>query len=109
MAKTTEKTEKGDVKRRAIDMAVSTIEKQFGKGAILTMTEDSINREVDAFSAGSPSLDLALGIGATRADGWSRSTARSRAARPRSRSTRWPRCRRPAASPPSSTRSTPWT
>ena len=27
-------------KRKAIELAVSTIEKQFGKGAILTMTED---------------------------------------------------------------------
>ena len=39
--------DKGSVKRRAIDTAVSTIEKQFGKGAILTMTEDSINREIE--------------------------------------------------------------
>ena len=54
--------DKGDVKR-AIDTAVSTIEKQFGKGAILTMTEDSINREIEVFSAGTPSIDLALGVG----------------------------------------------
>jgi recombination protein RecA len=53
----------GDVKKRAIDLAVTTIEKQFGKGAILTMTEESINREIDAFSSGTPSLDFALGIG----------------------------------------------
>jgi len=50
-------------KEKAIALAVSTIEKQFGKGSILTMTEDAINREVEAFSSGSPSLDLALGIG----------------------------------------------
>jgi recombination protein RecA len=50
-------------KEKAIELAVSTIEKQFGKGAILKMTEDAINREVDAFSSGSASLDLALGIG----------------------------------------------
>ena len=53
----------GDPKRKAIDLAVSTIEKQFGKGAILTMNEDAIDREVEAFSTGSPSIDLALGIG----------------------------------------------
>jgi recombination protein RecA len=52
-----------DQKRRAIDQAVSTIEKQFGKGAILTMTEEAINREVQSFSSGSPSLDIALGVG----------------------------------------------
>jgi recombination protein RecA len=50
-------------KEKAIELAVSTIEKQFGKGAILKMTEDAIDREVQAFSSGSLSLDLALGIG----------------------------------------------
>jgi recombination protein RecA len=50
-------------KRKAIDLAVSTIEKQFGKGSILTMTEDAVDREIDVISSGSPSLDIALGIG----------------------------------------------
>ncbi len=50
-------------KEKAIALAVSTIEKQFGKGAILTMTEAGIDRDVQSFSSGSPSLDLALGIG----------------------------------------------
>ena len=50
-------------KDKAIALAVSTIEKQFGKGSILTMTEDGIDRDVQGFSSGSPSLDLALGIG----------------------------------------------
>ncbi|NQZ96611.1 MAG: recombinase RecA [Myxococcales bacterium] len=52
-----------DSKGKAIALAVSTIEKQFGKGAILTMTADGIDREVKSFSSGSPSIDLALGIG----------------------------------------------
>jgi recombination protein RecA len=50
-------------REKAIALAVSTIEKQFGKGAILSMTEDGIDREVRSFSSGSPSIDLALGIG----------------------------------------------
>ncbi len=50
-------------KRKAIELAVSTIEKQFGKGAILQMTEDAIDKEIDVIPSGSPSLDLALGIG----------------------------------------------
>jgi len=50
-------------KEKAILLAVSTIEKQFGKGAILKMSEDAIDREVQSFSSGSVSLDLALGIG----------------------------------------------
>jgi len=50
-------------RQKAIAMAVSSIEKQFGKGAILSMTEDSIDREVRTFSSGSVSIDLALGVG----------------------------------------------
>jgi len=50
-------------KQKAVALAVSAIEKQFGKGAILTMTEDAVDREVKSFSSGSPSLDVALGIG----------------------------------------------
>src|SRR5215510_13183059 len=52
-----------DNRQKAIAHAVSTIEKQFGKGAILTMTADGIDREIEAFSTGAASLDLALGIG----------------------------------------------
>jgi recombination protein RecA len=52
-----------DVRRKAIDLAVSTIEKQFGKGAIQTMDDDGVDQDVDAISSGSPSLDIALGIG----------------------------------------------
>jgi len=37
----------GDSKQKAIAHAVSTIEKQFGKGAILTMTADGIDREIE--------------------------------------------------------------
>jgi len=50
-------------KDRAIALAISTIEKQFGKGSILKMGDDSIDREIRVFSSGSPSLDLALGVG----------------------------------------------
>ena len=50
-------------KEKAIELAVSTIEKQFGKGAILKMTEDAIDREIETTPTGSVSLDLALGVG----------------------------------------------
>jgi recombination protein RecA len=52
-----------DARKKAIEVAVSAIEKQFGKGSILTMTADGVDREIKSFSSGSPSLDLALGIG----------------------------------------------
>ena len=50
-------------RRKAIEMALSTIEKQFGKGSIQTMDGDGVNRDIGYFSSGGPSLDLALGIG----------------------------------------------
>ena len=68
MAKKHEKSERAPVtqavnKRKAVELAVSTIEKQFGKGAILTMTDEAVNREIGSFPSGSPSIDIALGIG----------------------------------------------
>ena len=50
-------------KERAIALAISTIEKQFGKGAIQKMGGSNIDKEISVFSSGSPSLDLALGVG----------------------------------------------
>ena len=47
---------------KALDMAVSQIERQFGKGAIMKMGE-AADRTVDVISTGALSLDLALGIG----------------------------------------------
>ena len=48
---------------QAIELAVSTIEKQFGKGAIIKMGQDGVDHDVRVFSSGAPSLDLALGVG----------------------------------------------
>ena len=50
-------------KDRAIELAISTIEKLFGKGAIQKMGANGIDQEIKVFSSGSPSLDLALGVG----------------------------------------------
>lgn len=63
MAKQSPETKADEQRGKALSGAISSIEKQFGKGAILTMNEDSIDRDVQAFSSGAPSLDLALGIG----------------------------------------------
>src|SRR5687767_13430711 len=48
---------------RAIDLAVSQIEKQFGKGSIMKLGEDALIRDVETISTGSLGLDLALGVG----------------------------------------------
>jgi recombination protein RecA len=53
-----------DVNReKAIDLAVSQIERQFGKGAIMKLGEGGVIKDVAVVSTGSLGLDLALGIG----------------------------------------------
>ena len=47
---------------QALEAAVSQIERQFGKGAVMRMGE-AAHADIDAVSTGSLSLDLALGIG----------------------------------------------
>jgi recombination protein RecA len=48
---------------RALDLAVSQIEKQFGKGAIMRLGEQAQPRDIQVVSTGSLALDLALGVG----------------------------------------------
>jgi recombination protein RecA len=50
-------------KKQALNMALGQIEKQFGKGSIMRMSEDSIIKDIEAVSTGSLGLDIALGIG----------------------------------------------
>ncbi len=50
-------------KLKALDMALSQIEKQFGKGAIMKLGEASSRLSVETISTGSLALDLALGVG----------------------------------------------
>lgn len=50
-------------KLKALDMALSQIEKQFGKGAIMKLGEASARLSVETISTGSLALDLALGVG----------------------------------------------
>jgi recombination protein RecA len=57
MSKEEQKQERG----KALDLAVSQIEKQFGKGSIMKLTKE-IKEEVKAIPTGALSLDLALGV-----------------------------------------------
>ncbi|MBU4484899.1 recombinase RecA [bacterium] len=51
-------------REKAIGLAVTSIEKQFGKGSIMRLGKDGkLVTEVDAISTGSLGLDIALGIG----------------------------------------------
>ena len=49
-------------KKKALDTALSQIEKQFGKGAVMCLGEQQ-HMVVDSISTGSLTLDIALGIG----------------------------------------------
>jgi recombination protein RecA len=50
-------------REKAIDLALSQIEKQFGKGAIMRLGNDEPLPDVAAIPTGSLSLDIALGVG----------------------------------------------
>ena len=50
-------------RKRALSAALGQIEKQYGKGAIMRMGDDSGRKDVPVASSGSLALDVALGIG----------------------------------------------
>lgn len=52
-----------DEKLKALDAAISNIEKQFGKGSIMKLGESNVNLNVESIPTGSLSLDIALGLG----------------------------------------------
>ncbi len=50
-------------KAKALQAALSQIEKQFGKGSIMRMGENDVAPDIQVVSTGSLGLDLALGVG----------------------------------------------
>ena len=50
-------------KDKALETAVSQIEKQFGKGSLMKLGDDSVDKTIEAIGTGSIGLDAALGIG----------------------------------------------
>lgn len=50
-------------KERAIDLAVTQIERQYGKGAIMRLGGDALLADVSVIPTGSLALDIALGVG----------------------------------------------
>ncbi|TVO69875.1 recombinase RecA [Sedimenticola selenatireducens] len=52
-----------DNRKKALGAALSQIEKQFGKGAVMRMGDGTAIRNIEAISTGSLNLDIALGIG----------------------------------------------
>ena len=52
-----------DEKQKALDAALSQIEKQFGKGSVMKLGDNSAHMNVETIPTGSLSLDIALGLG----------------------------------------------
>ena len=50
-------------KLKALDMALSQLDKQFGKGSVMRLGDHEAKNDVPSISTGSISLDLALGVG----------------------------------------------
>src|SRR5262245_3428637 len=55
--------ERDSARDKAIELAVTTIEKQFGKGSIMRLGEELAAPEVRVVPTGSLGLDIALGVG----------------------------------------------
>lgn len=52
-----------DNKQKALNAALAQIERQFGKGSVMRMSDDAIDKDIEVISTGSLGLDIALGIG----------------------------------------------
>ena len=52
-----------DNKTKALEAALSQIEKQFGKGSIMRLGEHDVAKDIQVVSTGSLGLDIALGVG----------------------------------------------
>ena len=50
-------------KLKALDAAIAQIEKQYGKGSVMKLGENTANMNIETVPTGSLSLDIALGIG----------------------------------------------
>ena len=50
-------------KDKALDAALSQIEKAFGKGSIMRLGQNNSVADIEAISTGSIGIDIALGIG----------------------------------------------
>ena len=52
-----------DDKLKALDAAIAQIERQYGKGSVMKLGDNSANMNVETVPTGSLSLDIALGLG----------------------------------------------
>jgi len=94
-------------KQKAIQLAMDQIERKFGKGAIMKLGGRMI-ADVPVISTGSLALDHALGWGAVREAGSSRSLGLNPEVRPHWPFTSWPKHRNRMVLRPSSMLNMPW-
>ncbi len=59
----TQTTKTLEDREKTIEMAISSIEKQFGKGSIMRLGSDAAFPEISTVSTGSLGLDISLGVG----------------------------------------------
>ena len=52
-----------DDKLKALDAALTQIERQFGKGSVMKLGDSKANMNIETVPTGSLSLDIALGLG----------------------------------------------
>ena len=57
------KTDVVELKTKALDVAVGQLEKQFGRGTLVRLGDDSFSTQIPAISTGSLSLDIITGVG----------------------------------------------
>ena len=63
MAEVVNLMEKSEEKKKALEAALSQIEKNYGKGSVMKLGDPENVVEIEAISTGSLGLDVALGIG----------------------------------------------
>ena len=52
-----------DDKQKALESALTQIEKNYGKGSVMKLGDSSVNMNIETIATGSLSLDIALGLG----------------------------------------------
>ena len=63
MAISKKNTDVNELKTKALDIAVGQLEKQFGRGTLVRLGDDSFVNNIAAISTGSLSLDIMIGVG----------------------------------------------
>ena len=61
--KTIVMTDVAEEKRKALEHALTELDKQFGKGSVMKLGADSIHRDIPVIPTGCLTLDAALGVG----------------------------------------------